>query len=291
MRQRFFVRYLLSALATFTLIFVGMYFLLSPKTTLHTLPQLTVPKTPVVYLPEPFLARLNQSPVLGAQTIDPKDIITYVNNERMNRGAPPLRENAILDKGAAMRTATIFKYQNFAHQDPYGHIQLDTVLPILGYPFTYASENIGMGDSSAAEIVGGFMSSTAHRINLLNPALQETGVSVKYGNLNGYWVNVTVQLFAIPATVQQYLGYSQEDVTNYKNFLTDVRSQIALTKEEMGAHADNQIYYEGWQKILIRQEEILTTLYNTMLAQQPLVGNLVTLMTEYNNNWNLVPKS
>jgi hypothetical protein len=50
-------------------------------------------------------------------------------------------------------------------------------------------------------------------------------------------------------------------------------------------------YYEGWQKILIRQREIVTLLYNTTLQNQPMVKDLVTLIGEYNKNWNLVPKS
>jgi len=290
-KQQFFLRYILAALGMFTVFFLGMHILFAPRVSLHVLRPLTIPTQPVVYLPEPYIARVLTTSVLGAQTINPEDVIIYINDERMKRSAPPLRENATLDKAAAMRTAVIFKYQNFSHQDPNSHIQLDTVLPMLGYPFTYASENIGMGNSSAEEIVGGFMSSTSHRINLLNPALRETGVSVVYGEYQGYWVNVTVELFAIPATRDQYLGYGQEDVTNYKNFLTDVQSQIALTKDKLTNHVGDQEYYAGWQKILIRQEEILTTLYNTMLSQQPLVNNLITLMTEYNNNWNLVPKS
>ncbi len=283
--------YVILAVICFTLVAIGSHILYPQSTSLHVLSKLAVPKTPVVYFPpSPYIAEHIESPVLGAETIDPTDIITYINNERMKRGSPPLRENAVLTKAAEMRVNVIFKYNNFAHRDPYEHIQLDTVLPMLHYPFTYASENIGMGENSAAAFVNGFMSSTYHRVNLLNPDLQETGVALATDRFNGYYVTVVVQIFAIPATPAQYLGYKQEDVAQYKALLTDVDNQIALTKERLTNHVGDAQYNEGWQKILIRQQEILTTLYDTMLARQPFVSNLIALITEYNNNWSLVPK-
>ncbi|HUD19510.1 MAG TPA: CAP domain-containing protein [Patescibacteria group bacterium] len=291
-KNKFFKRFIILAVFCFVVTALGSRLFFPPPVSLHVLGKLSVPKAPVVYFPPtPFIAEHIESPVLGAETIDPTDIITYVNNERMKRGSPPLRENTVLTKAAQMRVNVIFKYNNFAHRDPYEHIQLDTVLPMLHYPFTYASENIGMGESSAAAFVNGFMSSTYHRVNLLNPDLQETGVALGTDRFNGYYVTVVVQIFAIPATPAQYLGYKQEDVQQYKALLTDVHNQIALTKERLTNHVGDAQYNEGWQKILIRQQEILTTLYDTMLAQQPFVSNLIALITEYNNNWSLVPKT
>lgn len=298
LRKRFpsrlsFAKYfILIGMLSFSIVAMGITILFPKKITLHPLAALPLPRQlPEVYLPGPYEAASIESPVLGADTIDPRDIITYINNERMKVGSPPLRTNRLLTMAAQKRADVMLKYQNFAHQDPYEHIQLDTVLPMVNYSFKYATENIGMGDSSAYGFVNGFMSSTMHRINLLNPELQETGVAVVTGAYKQYYVNMAVQLFAIPATKEQYLGYTDEDRENYKKLLEDIENQLALTRDRLSNGVSDADYYEGWQKILIRQKEIVTLLYNTTLQNQPLVKNLVTLIGEYNKNWNLVPKS
>ena len=289
---KFFTTYVLLAIAAVALVFGGFSMLFPPKPTLHILAQLPIPYQPTIYLPGPYRAtELPTSPVLGAETINTRDVITYINNERMKRGVPPLRENKLLAQAAQMRADVILQTQNFSHQDPYKHIQLDTVLPRVNYPFAYASENIGMGENSALAFVNGFMSSTHHRENLLNPALVETGVGLSTGAYEQYWVNVVVQIFAIPATRQRYLGYSQEDVEQYKQVLSDIESQLALTNQRLQDKVSDKDYYEGWQKILIRQREIVMTIYDGMLKDQPLVKNVVSLIQEYNNNWNRIPKN
>ncbi len=276
----------------FMLVAVGMHFFFPKRDYLHPLAQLRVPTAlPEVYLPGPYEAATIESPVLGADTISPRDVITYINNERMKVGSPPLRTNKLLTMAAQKRAEVMLKYQNFSHQDPYEHIQLDTVLPMVNYPFRYATENIGMGDSSAYGFARGFMSSTSHRANLLNPELEETGVAIVTGAYKQYYVNMAVQLFAIPATKEQYLGYTDEDRENYKQLLQDIESQLALTQDRLSNNVSDSEYYEGWQKILMRQKEIVTLLYNTTLQNQPMVKNLVTLIGEYNKNWSLVPKS
>lgn len=263
--------------------------LLRPPISLHKLAYLPPPPEPVVYLPGVYRAPLIESPVLGSETINPRDIVTYINDERMKRGIAPLRVNKLLAQAAQMRADVIMKYQNFSHQDPYEHIQLDTVLPKVQYPFMYASENIGMGDNTGRAFVNGFMSSPPHKANLLDPKLVETGVAIATGPYQQYYVNIAVQLFAIPTTKERSLGYRKEDIEEYKKLLSDIEAQIALTSDKIQHHVDDEAYYEGWQKILIRQREIVTTLYNTMLAEQPFVKNLVALINEYNANWNLVP--
>jgi hypothetical protein len=262
----FFRTYILLSVFALFITVIGSRLLFAKPTTLHTLAMIRVPsEISTIYLPGPYEAAEIASPVLGAETINPGDIVLYINNERMKTGAPPL-------------------------QDPNEHIQLDTVLPIVNYPFRYASENIGMGDSSARAFVGGFMSSPSHKANLLNPDLLETGVALVTGPYKQYYVNIVVQLFAIPATREQYLGYRREDVSGYKKLIDDLNQQLLLTQDRITNHIGDEAYYEGWQKVLIRQHEILVTVYNTMKENQPLVKNLISLIQEYNKNWSLVPK-
>jgi uncharacterized protein YkwD len=289
--NRFFIVYVFLAIICLGLVSFGTRVLFPKPVTLKPLAKLYIPKEPTIYLPGPYEAATIESGVLGADTIDPRDIITYVNHERMNRGIAPLRVNKTLALAAQMRADVILRHQNFAHQDPYEHIQLDTVLPIVNYPFVYASENIGMGDNSGRAFVNGFMNSPSHKANLHNPELQETGVAIVTGPYRQYYVNIAVQLFAIPTTQDKYLGYRKEDIQEYKKLLADIESELAVVNERLQNKVGDQEYYEGWQKLLIRQREIVTILYGTMLENQPFVKNLVSLMGEYNNNWNLIPKT
>lgn len=286
----FFSFFAILSIIGFAIGIIGTKLIFPKKPSLHPLVSLTIPEISSIYLPGPYEAATVESSVLGDETIDPNDIVLYINNERIKTGAPPLRINKTLAYAAQKRADVILKYQNFAHIDPYEHIQLDTVLPMVSYPFRFASENIGMGDNSAAAFVNGFMSSPSHKANLLNPELQETGVALVTGAYKQYWVNIAVQLFAIPATPAQYLGYKEEDKENYRRMLSDIEKQLSLTNDRLQNNVSDRDYYEGWQKILLRQREILTTLYNTMEAEQPLVKNLISLMKEYNINWTLTPK-
>jgi uncharacterized protein YkwD len=259
-----------------------------PTHSLRPLAYLHVPDGPMVILPGPLSETEINPAVLGAQTIDPSDIVTYINEERMKQGARPLRVNPILATAAQKRANVIMKYQNFSHQDPYEHIQLDTVLPLLKYPFSWASENIGMGDNSARAFVYGFMHSPSHRDNLLNPKLVETGVAIATGPYKQYYVNVAVQIFATPVDLTTYLGYTDKDVEDYKNLLAQINNQLDLTRKLRAEDPNNAEYYDRWEVILIHQQEIIAKLSHVMENQQPFAKDMIALIKEYNTNWKSV---
>ena len=273
------------------LFLAGFIYVRTPKASdLHPLTYLTVPEGSTISSPDPYVSHepLNGN-VLGAETVDPKDIITYINEERMKRGARPLRISNTLMKAAQMRADTIMKYQNFSHQDPYAGIQLDTVLPLLHYSFSWASENIGMGDSTARAFVTGFMNSPSHRANLLNPELVETGAATATGPYKQYYVTIAVQIFAIPVDRSTFLGYTEKDVEEYKQLLVDLGKQLDTTKQLMKSDPDHKDYYERWQYLLIRQQEIIATLSHTMAEEKPFAREMISMIKEYNGNWASVP--
>lgn len=189
-------------------------------------PILPVPKVSNVFLPGALTLEHIASSVLGAQTINPLEFIQAINNERIKTGAPILRVSSILMKAAQMRADVILKHQNFSHQDPFEGIELLTVLPKVNYHYAYASENIGMGGVSGPDFAGGFMNSTSHRDNLLNPALTDTGAAIVTGPYKQYYVNIAVQLFAIPGGTDEELGYTEEDIKKYKEQLSYLDNQL-----------------------------------------------------------------
>lgn len=220
--------------------------------------------------------------VLGAQTIDPVDFVNEINKERAKTGAPLLRLSTVLMNAAKMRAEVILKYQNFSHQDPHEGIELATVLPKLKYHFIYASENIGMGGVSAADFVNGFMASTYHRENLLNPRLTETGAAIVDGPYKQYYVNIAVQLFAIPDGTDEYLGYSASDRTFYEESRRSLAAKLNPIRRITQQMLRNPDYTDERIKTYSRQQEILETILARMRDNKPLENPDVALILEYN---------
>ncbi|MBI2612053.1 CAP domain-containing protein [Candidatus Gottesmanbacteria bacterium] len=258
--------------------------------TLSPLAKLSIPTNAQVYLPDPLQITPFSAAVLGAETIEGNDIVYYVNLERQKVGAAPLQVNNILTESAKKRAEVILKYQNFSHTDPYEGVQLPKVVEDLGYYFKYVSENIGMGGSSAKDFVFGFTNSTLHRENLLNPELVESGVGVVTGPYKEYYVNIAVQLFAIPSTKEEYFGYGEKDVVYYEGLLSQIEENLSFTNSQIGEGRTNQDYYIGWRDLLLRQKTIISRLLLYMREDKPFVKEQLTLVYEYNNNWNKAPK-
>ncbi|MBU1327516.1 CAP domain-containing protein [Patescibacteria group bacterium] len=244
--------------------------------------QLPVPKLAQVYLPPIMWMPLSTEWVLGAQAIDPLDLIASVNKERTSRGIAALRVNPLLMKAAQKRADVILRHQNFSHQDPYEGIILTTVVPMVGYHFAYASENIGMGGVSGPNFVYGFMHSTAHRENLLNPQLVDTGVAIVSGPYKQYYVNIAVQLFAVPGQKKETLGYGPEEIEQYKQALSDVKSQLSPLRWITGKLLHNSFYTDTQRQKLLRQREIITAVYQRIEKSEPLTSHDTLLIEEYN---------
>lgn len=254
----------------------------------HSTP-LRVPLTSTITTSEPLrLSFQSKNPILGASPIKPEDIVYAVNNERSNHNANPLRINELLMNAAQMRANIILKYQNFSHQDPNENIELGTVLPRVGYSFSYATENIGMGGTSANDFVSGFMHSTSHRINLLNPYLIDTGVGISEGIYDRYYVTVAVQLFAVPGSQDEYLGYTKDDLLDYKTRNHELALLLSPVTWTIGTLIQPNFFNVYTEKILQRQQTIVRSLVTKMEREEPLKPVDVSLILEYNHSLSLL---
>lgn len=245
---------------------------------------------PQIYLAGPFTL-VPSSVILGWETeeIKPEKIVRLVNEERGRVGLPFLVQNPKLAEAAGMRVATIFKNQNFSHKDSVDRIQLSTVLPRVNYYFSYASENIGMAQDSAAGIVQGFMSSLPHRQNLLDPRLVETGVAVRKDRFKGNYVVIVVQLFGIPASKEAYFGYSEVDKATVKGLIDGVSTELGQTESFLVSNPGSQ-YYKGWREVLVEQRQRLSEVYRRMLEGLPFERREYDLVAAYDNGWKGAPR-
>lgn len=96
-------------------------------------------------------------------------VIAGTNGERARSGLPPLSVDAGLMNGARAHAARMARSRQLVHG-------------------AGVAENIGMGQTSAAEAVSSWMRSSGHRANMLNPSHTRIGVAVAYtADGTAYW--------------------------------------------------------------------------------------------------------
>ena len=81
-----------------------------------------------------------------------------------------------------MRAKNFFSHTGSNGSSPWDRIKL------AGYVYTNAAENIAAGQTTALAVVNGWMASTGHCNNIMNPVLKEVGVGYNPGGTYGhYW--------------------------------------------------------------------------------------------------------
>jgi len=123
-------------------------------------------------------------------------VVELVNIERVNAGLPPLKRNDQLDLAVRDHTRDLVEDDYFAHDTM---DWVDGELTSVCGPFTRmnlyytgwsnAGENLAAGYSTPEAVVQGWMSSTGHRANILNPKFKEVGVGYYQGpaKYTYYW--------------------------------------------------------------------------------------------------------
>ena len=118
------------------------------------------------------------------------DVFELTNIQRVNAGLPAFAQMESLSRAAEERAYEII--ESFSHTRPDGR-SFVTVFNQFRVPHTFAGENLGEGQRTAADVVADWMASQGHRENILNSRFIYIGIGVKIdseGTL--YWT----QLFA-----------------------------------------------------------------------------------------------
>ena len=120
-------------------------------------------------------------------------VIQLVNQERAKAGLKPLRANWQLSRVARYKSQDMRDRNYFNHTSPtYG--SPSAMINAFGIRTSYAGENIAAGQTSAWSVMQGWMKSTGHRQNILNPNYTEIGVGyVKGGSYGHYWTQMFIR--------------------------------------------------------------------------------------------------
>ena len=101
----------------------------------------------------------------------------------------PLTASQLLDEAALRHARDMARHGYFGHAGRDGSQPKQRVAR-LGYRSRLTGENIAYGPESVEEVVAGWLASSGHCANIMEPRIQEMGIGFAVGKARGaiYWV-------------------------------------------------------------------------------------------------------
>lgn len=113
-----------------------------------------------------------------------EQVIALTNQARVENGLDPLVMSTSLMQSAQFKTDDMAATRILSHDSPtYGGMQ--NILNRFNISYSYAGENIAVGQRSPEEVVNAWMNSPGHRANILNS--HYTHIGVGYSSSGNYW--------------------------------------------------------------------------------------------------------
>jgi uncharacterized protein YkwD len=108
-------------------------------------------------------------------------VVCLVNQQRGGRHLPMLQGSGLLNRSAQNWTDWMVATGNFTHgADFAGRISA------VGFNWQAAGENIATGYATPRQVVNGWMASTGHCQNILNPTYREVGTGVNPDSVGAF---------------------------------------------------------------------------------------------------------
>lgn len=121
-----------------------------------------------------------------------QEVVRLVNVERANFSYEPLNHNDNLSNIARAKSQDMVDNNYFSHTSPTYGSPFD-MMKSFGINYTYAGENIAMGQTTPAAVVKSWMNSEGHRKNILNPNFTDLGVGLAKNNSGtSYWTQMFI---------------------------------------------------------------------------------------------------
>lgn len=118
-----------------------------------------------------------------------REVARLVNLERQKAGLAPLTFSEELARVARIKSQDMADKNYFSHTSPtYG--DPFQMMRSFGIKFGYAGENIAKGYRSAESVMNGWMNSSGHRANILNPNFNKIGVGYVEARGTTYWTQL-----------------------------------------------------------------------------------------------------
>ncbi|MGC5327515.1 SafA/ExsA family spore coat assembly protein [Brevibacillus sp. SYSU BS000544] len=131
-------------------------------------------------------------PLITAVKSIEAEVVRLVNAERQKNGLRPLVINWEVSRVARYKSADMRDKNYFSHTSPTYGSPFD-MLRHFGITYRAAGENIAAGQTTASQVMQGWMNSAGHRQNILNPTFTQIGVGyASGGSYRYYWTQMFI---------------------------------------------------------------------------------------------------
>ncbi|MBD3306427.1 hypothetical protein GF348_08620, partial [candidate division KSB3 bacterium] len=108
------------------------------------------------------------------------EVVTLTNAARSEEGLLPLVVDERLTAAAQAHSQAMADSDFFDHIDPVSDTDPAARIAATGYEAIAVAENIAVGQPSPEKVVEGWLNSPEHRVNIMDPTLEEIGVGYVY---------------------------------------------------------------------------------------------------------------
>lgn len=156
------------------------------QTNQSTQTQQTTPTTPAQPVQKQSVTSTQPTTTQTTSTLSAYEqkVVDLTNQERAKNGLPALKVDVTLSKMAREKSRDMSANGYFSHTSPTYGSPFD-MMKKYGISYSYAGENIAMGQRTPEEVVKAWMNSEGHRKNILSPNFNYIGVG--YVSQGNYW--------------------------------------------------------------------------------------------------------
>lgn len=170
--------------------------------------------------------------VLGiSYTISSSELLTYVNQARVENGLSPLVLNDVLGNAALNKGKDMFSKNYWAHFAPDGTSPW-YFIKNSGYEYTYAGENLAKGFTNSKDVVDAWMASPTHRENILSSNYRDMGFAIVEGNLQGEDTVLVVQMFGTSPGSESAFRGDENSFVAQNNTQPVVQEEVQVLRQQ-----------------------------------------------------------
>lgn len=183
----------------------------------------------VIFLP--FYLGFSKSSFFAQVVSD--DIISLLNNQRVDEGLSVLEEDPLLEEAARLKAEDMLENNYFAHNSPQGKSPWSFIKE-AGYTYNVAGENLAIGFLDSSEVYEAWNNSPLHKRNLLDSRFEEVGIAVVNGDYKGGRATVVVQMLGRPVEAKPAPTESpiEEPSTEEVSDQEPVQEEVAPAQDE-----------------------------------------------------------
>lgn len=151
--------------------------------------------------------------------LDKQKYVSVINQKRQLKGLKPFKLNDALSKSAALRGASVLKFNDFSFEATRSGYSMEDSMRDAGYWNPTWAEAFVRGYYEADELSENIFEFPKWQKFLLNPDFEDIGIAEVQGQINGCPTQVIVQHLGgyVPP------DYSQEEVQSWRSGLESVR--------------------------------------------------------------------